>query len=87
MEVTVKEALFMVKAYPNPTEHEFTLIVNSSLNEKIEIQLYDAAGRKIQTLSANTNETIRFGERLKTGVYIAKVIQANKKESIKLIKQ
>jgi hypothetical protein len=87
MEVAVKEDAFVVKAYPNPTEHEFTLIVTSSLNEKIEIQLYDVAGRKIQTLSANANETIRFGEKLKVGVYIAKVIQGNKKESIKLIKQ
>ena len=87
MEVSVKEGLFVVKAYPNPTEHQFTLIVNSHLSEKIEIQLYDAVGRKIQTLSANANETIRFGEKLKTGVYIAKVIQGNKKESIKLIKQ
>jgi hypothetical protein len=57
------------------------------LGEKIEIQLYDAAGRKIQTLSAKPNETVRFGEKLKTGVYIAQVIQGNKKESIKLIKQ
>ena len=87
MEVAVKENAFVVKAYPNPTEHEFTLIVNSSLDEKIVIQLYDAVGRKIQTLSANANEIIRFGEKLKTGVYIAKVIQGNRQESIKLIKQ
>jgi hypothetical protein len=79
--------VFVVKAYPNPTEHQFNLTINSNLNEKIIIQLYDAAGRKIQTLNATANEIIRFGEKLKTGIYIARVIQGNKQESIKLIKQ
>ncbi|HEV8269804.1 MAG TPA: T9SS type A sorting domain-containing protein, partial [Chitinophagaceae bacterium] len=87
METTVKEDVFVVKAYPNPTEHQFNLTINSNLNEKIIIQLYDAAGRKIQTLNATANEIIRFGEKLKTGIYIARVIQGNKQESIKLIKQ
>jgi len=62
----------------NPASHSY---------EKIEIHVYDAIGRKIQTLSVNGNETIRVGEKLKTGVYIAKVIQGNRKESVKLIKQ
>jgi hypothetical protein len=49
--------------------------------------VYDAAGRKIQTLNATADETIRFGEKLKAGVYVAQVIQGIKRESIKLIKQ
>ena len=87
MEATVKEELFVVKAYPNPTEHQFNLTIHSNSDEKIIIQLYDGAGRKIQTLNATANETIRFGEKLKAGIYMAGVIQGNKHESIKLIKQ
>ncbi|HWN88411.1 MAG TPA: T9SS type A sorting domain-containing protein, partial [Chitinophagaceae bacterium] len=87
MEATEKEDVFIVKAYPNPTSHQFTLTISSNSNEAIIIQVYDAAGRKIQTLNATADETIRFGEKLKAGVYVAQVIQGIKKESIKLIKQ
>ncbi|HET9278420.1 MAG TPA: T9SS type A sorting domain-containing protein, partial [Flavitalea sp.] len=87
MEVAAKEEEFVVKAYPNPTNHQFTLTISSNLNAAIIIQLYDAAGRKVQILNATANEVIRFGEKLKAGIYIAKVIQGNKQESIKLIKQ
>ena len=87
MEATVKEDEFVVKAYPNPTNNQFSITISSNLNGAIVIQLYDAAGRKIQTMNATANETIRFGEKLKAGIYIAKVIQGNKQESIRLIKQ
>jgi Fe-S cluster assembly iron-binding protein IscA len=84
--VEVKDE-FIVKAYPNPFQHQFTLIINTKLNEAVQIQIYDAAGRKIQMLSAKANEAIQFGEKLKAGIYIAEVIQGTKRETIKLIKQ
>jgi len=83
----IKENVFEVKVYPNPTEHQFALIVKSNSTEKIEIQIYDAIGRKIETLNVNVNETSRFGEKLKTGIYFAKVIQGNTQETVRLIKQ
>lgn len=73
--------------YPNPSEHQFTMVITSELDEKIEIQLYDATGRTIQTLSVKANELIRFGEKLKTGIYFARVIQGHKTETVKIIKQ
>ena len=82
-----KENAFAVKVYPNPSQDQFTLIVKGDLNEKIEINLYDITGRKIQTLTAGANEMIRFGEKLKAGAYLAKVRQGNKQETVKLIKQ
>jgi hypothetical protein len=87
MEVIAEPTLFNVKAYPNPSEHQFTLTINTNLNEAIVIQVYDAAGRKIQLLNVRANETIRFGEKLKAGIYFAQVRQGNKQETVKLIKQ
>ena len=78
---------FSVKAYPNPSAHQFALIVNSNSNESVQIQLYDASGRLIETINARMNEPARFGEKLKAGIYIAKVMQGIKTETIKLIKQ
>jgi hypothetical protein len=49
--------------------------------------LYDAAGRKIQTMNITANETIRFGEKLRAGIYVAEMIQGTKRETVKLIKQ
>ena len=78
---------FSVKVYPNPSEHQFTMVVTSDMDEKIEIQLYDATGRTIQTFGVKGNELIRFGDKLKTGIYFARVIQGTKTETVKLIKQ
>ena len=57
------------------------------MDEVVKIAVYDAAGRKIQTLNARVSETIRFGKKLKTEVYFAEVIQGNKRRTVKLIKQ
>ena len=82
-----KEVPFAARAYPNPTQHQFTLVVNGSTDETIQIQVYDVVGRTIQSFNARPNELIKFGEKLKAGVYFAKVIQGTKQETLKLIKQ
>jgi len=79
--------MFSVKAYPNPSEHQFTITVSSNLNEVVQIQLYDALGRLVETISTRANEATRVGEKLKTGIYVAKIVQGTKVETIKLIKQ
>ena len=84
---TEEKMMFSVKAYPNPSEHQFTITVSSNLNEVVQIQLYDALGRLVETISTRANEATRVGEKLKTGIYVAKIVQGTKVETIKLIKQ
>jgi len=88
MEIEAKAKVeFVVRAYPNPSAHQFTFTINSNMSESVQVSLYDATGRKIETFNARTNELIRFGEKLKAGIYFAQVRQGNNQETIKLIKQ
>src|SRR6266487_3075871 len=54
---TVQLMPFKVNAYPNPTEHYFTLNVQSdNLNEKVEIKVHDILGRQVYITSGAANK-------------------------------
>ncbi len=79
---------FSVKAYPNPSENQFTIQVEGTSNEKVQVVVYDAVGRMVKKIEkADNNSQIRFGENLKVGVYFAEVRQGVNRKTIKLIKQ
>jgi hypothetical protein len=79
--------LFQVKAWPNPTEHHFTLITGSNTNEVVEVRIFDISGKQLKLLKARVGEAIQFGDDLTIGAYIAEIRQGNKRKMIKLIKQ
>jgi hypothetical protein len=83
----VVSEVFDAKLIPNPTDHHFTLIIESNSTEAIEVKLFDIAGRQIAIMRKNMGEAISFGEDLKIGVYIAEVRQSDKRKTIKFIKQ
>jgi len=85
---TIQLMPFNVKAWPNPTEHYFTLNVQSdNLNDKVEIKVNDIMGRQVYITTGTTNRNYQFGGNFVTGVYIVEVRQGDKRSTIKLIKQ
>ena len=79
---------FNVKAYPNPTEHQFRLVLENASNEKVLVTVYDAIGRQVKKIeNSNSQSPIRFGEDLKAGAYIVEVRQGENRKTIKLVKQ
>jgi len=84
--ITVEK--FNVKAYPNPTENQFTLMLEGASNEKVLVVVYDAVGRQVKKIErSDAGGTIRFGEDLKVGAYFVEVRQGENRKTIKLIKQ
>lgn len=79
--------LFNAKIYPNPTNQHFTLVVEGSSKEKIEVIVYDILGRVVSHIKNSDNNFIRFGKELPFGYYIAVVKQGTNQETVKLIKQ
>ncbi|MFE3849446.1 LamG-like jellyroll fold domain-containing protein [Flavobacterium sp. LB3P45] len=79
--------LFNVIAYPNPTRHNFTLVVEGGSNEKIEVMLYNILGRTLKHIEKNDRQDIIFGEELPTGAYIVILKQGENQKTIKLLKQ
>jgi hypothetical protein len=79
---------FNVKAFPNPTEHQFILYLEGASNEKVQLVVYDAVGRQLKKIErGDASGAIKFGEDLKAGAYIVEVRQGVNRKTIKLIKQ
>ena len=88
MEAVPELSPFNVKAYPNPTEHQFTLYLEGASNEKVAIVVYDAIGRQVKKIEkGDASGAIKFGEDLKVGVYVVEVRQGVNRKTLKLVKQ
>lgn len=88
MEVKSGLTPFNVKAYPNPAEHQVTLIIENGSNEKINVIVYDVVGRQVKKFERmDSRHPIQFGSELKTGTYIVEVHQGVNRKTVKLIKQ
>jgi len=79
----------IVQVYPNPTNNYFTINIESAnSSDKISVRLIDVVGRVMEVRdNLSGSQTIRMGEKLKTGYYIAEIRQGNESKLIKLMKQ
>ena len=83
----VEKGIFTIKAYPNPSNSQFVLQVNSASNEPVTIRIFDAAGKTHQLMSnVPANSVKLFGSELHQGIYFAEVLQGEHRETIKLLK-
>jgi hypothetical protein len=85
--VPVSPGSFRIKVIPNPSDNYFTLNVESGNNEKIIVIVHDVLGRIVKHIENSQGQLFRFGQELKTGVYMATVIQGNNTRTVKLVKQ
>ncbi|MFZ9848490.1 MAG: T9SS type A sorting domain-containing protein [Flavobacteriales bacterium] len=69
--------------FPNPSNESFTIDLKNT-NEVRSLQVYDVAGKMIQSLPVNSK--ITFGENLKSGVYFVKIISENGMQNVQVIK-
>ena len=76
-----------VLAMPNPSTSKFTLVINSSGTDKINILVYDLAGRKIeQKVNIEPTSTVQLGDSYFPGMYIVEIMQGKEVVHLKLIK-
>ena len=78
---------FEVIAYPNPTNYQFTLIVEGGSNERVEVLVYNSLGRMVKHIDNSDGQEIKFGEELPSGLYIAIVNQGSNQKTVRLIKE
>ena len=84
----LSELKFDVKAFQNPSEHVFSLVLENATNEKVQIVVYDALGRQVKMFEKQSgNIPIHFGMDLKVGVYVVEVRQGDNRKTLKLVKQ
>jgi hypothetical protein len=77
-----------VKIWPSPTDDYFNIdLISGSLEEMIEVQVFDLIGKLVRVDNFNARLTYNFGERLQAGVYFVKLFQANNIITLKVIKE
>jgi len=73
------------EVYPNPTNSNWNITTNNQIISSVK--LYNVVGKKIMTLSPNSNATTIDSDDLKPGLYFAKItLLSGSVDSIKLLK-
>jgi hypothetical protein len=75
------------KIWPNPGTEYFNLEVETSSDKNIELYLSDINGRLISVMNVLEKQYFRFGNDLKSGIYIATIRQGYYFKAIRIIKQ
>lgn len=74
-----------VKVLPNPSTQYFTIKLQSRINERAQLEVFDAAGRPVYLTEGSANQTYRFGGGFTSGSYFLRVTQGEKVQVFKLI--
>ena len=80
---------FNLRAYPNPSNAQFTLqMTSSNKQDKVQVRIMDMSGRVVQAFNnLSANQTIQVGASYRPGMYIVEMIQGENRKQLKLIKQ
>jgi hypothetical protein len=81
--------VFEVNAFPNPFAKHFSLAIQSSSDDLVQVQVYDMLGRVLEVQKATVSElsTKEIGTNYPSGVYNVVVSQGDKVRSVRMIKR
>jgi len=81
--------VFNVSAFPNPFARHFSVQIESSSDEQVEIKVYDMIGRELEAHKATVSElsTREIGSNYPSGVYNVVVSQGDTVKSLRMIKR
>jgi uncharacterized FlaG/YvyC family protein len=74
-----------MNVYPNPFNQQANLFIQSSNNDKVQVQIIDMMGNLVWNEQVNTNENIFIGIEFAKGTYLVKVYDKNGNEQIERI--
>ncbi|MBC7534093.1 MAG: T9SS type A sorting domain-containing protein [Ferruginibacter sp.] len=78
--------MFEAVAFPNPSSNQFSLLVNSNTVENIHVTVINLKGQKVYEDRITPGKKVIFGNTFIPGIYLLKIMQANKLETIKVVK-
>jgi hypothetical protein len=81
--------VFEVSAFPNPFARHFSLDIQSSSDDLVQVKVYDMIGRALEVQNATVSElsTKEIGTNYPSGVYNVVVSQGDKVKSVRMIKR
>jgi hypothetical protein len=84
--VVIEPMAFDIKAYPNPSDRGFNLVINGT-TEQVQFKCYDVSGRLVEQSVLRSDVIFRFGETYRPGIYIVQVWKGKEMKSAKLVKK
>jgi hypothetical protein len=88
VELTSPIRQFKVNVYPNPSTSYFTLDVQSSSNDPVEVKMFDVRGYMVYYHKGSLKEAHhKFGQMLTNGTYILDVRQGTNRKTITVLKK
>jgi hypothetical protein len=76
-----------ITVYPNPIKNQSTLHIKSSITEPVNLKIVDMKGDIcFSSDDYFTNEDIKIGDKLASGIYLVNVTYGAVKKSLKIIK-
>lgn len=76
-----------LKSWPNPSDTYFNIRLNTNNNQDlVNVKVFDITNKLVYNDRIKPNLEYKFGENLEGGIYIIKVEQAGKIESVRLVK-
>lgn len=81
------DGILTVKAFPNPSPHQFYVLTLSTSLKPLSIIVTDNTGRTIESRTGlAANGLINLGANYRSGIYYLQVKQGNNTQTVKLIK-
>ena len=76
-------------AYPNPFNDSFSLRLTGSMQESLDVGVYDMVGKLLETRSVNSSDlsSMQLGTNLPTGIYNVIVTSGDSIKSLRIIKR
>lgn len=79
---------FDVSVFPNPSNKDFTFMIDGAGNNSCSIHIFDLTGRVVESHhNISSGKEFKCGEKLTDGIYYAEIISGNSKKVLKLVKQ
>ena len=84
-----EDIIFTTFVFPNPFKEQFEIYFESGNDDKMNLIVFDAAGKEIENYSITKTElqNMTFGEKYQSGLYFVHVKQQNKNKILKVIKE
>ncbi|MBS1733486.1 MAG: T9SS type A sorting domain-containing protein [Bacteroidetes bacterium] len=77
----------LVRAYPNPSQSGFSVILDNNLKDAWTITVTDILGTIVYKEVITGKNSKRFGQNLRAGVYYVQVMHGDNRKTLKLIKE
>lgn len=83
---TFKSNMLRITTFPNPTNNEFSLKLENSSDEKLNVEVFNIMGNKVYQYEGKINGILKFGDNFKKGMYFLKIRQGVNYFTQKIIK-